>query len=201
MIHQLCALNYNILLVSRHQNRLDKLLEAPGKHFTRRRIGLLVGHIPSQFVWSQSTFVAPWENNFETVRSSQTHLVQGWTISLSGQPHHKLRQRLQDIHPQCLQRIISLRYLLKHWLPELPNIGPNKKSCHSAGAPRKENVQSTGNQGWLHVFSGQVISRLCSKGTSALRELDQSAALLKPKEHPSVPHSKEQKQIHKFFSI
>lgn len=87
-IHQLRALNYKILFVSRHQNRLDKLLEAPGKHVTRRRIGLLVGHIPSQFVWSQSTFVAPWENNFETVRSSQTHLVKGWTISSSDQPHH-----------------------------------------------------------------------------------------------------------------
>jgi len=32
-IHQMRALNYKILLVSRHQNRLDKLLEAPGKHF------------------------------------------------------------------------------------------------------------------------------------------------------------------------
>lgn len=114
-IHQLRALNYKILLVSRHQNRLDKLLEAPGKHFTRRKIGLLVGHIPSQFVWSQSTFVAPWENNFGTVRNSQTHLVQGWTHILFGQPHQQLQQHLKGIHSYGL--FLSVICLLKHCLP------------------------------------------------------------------------------------
>jgi hypothetical protein len=66
-------------------NTRDKLSRHPvsiPKSFTQYRIGLPVVHIPSQFVWSQSTFVDPWENNFETVRRKNFHLSSSWKYKL-----------------------------------------------------------------------------------------------------------------------